>query len=100
MDVKVIFIWISLLSMIFAHTAMMRCLDSGDGTVFCEAGFSDGSSAEGMGLLVIKDGKRIFETKFDDFGEVSFKKPSGDYTVILDGGDGHTVSIQGKNIIQ
>lgn len=97
---KIICIWTVLVSMIFAHTAMMRCLDNGDGTVFCEAGFSDGSSAEGMNLLVIKDGERVFETKFDDFGEASFKKPSGDYTVILDGGDGHTVNIQGDSIIR
>ena len=31
-------------------------------------------------------------------GDATFKKPSGDYTVILDAGEGHEVYIKSKDI--
>lgn len=83
---------------LFAHTAMMRCMDNNDETILCEAGFSDGSSAQGVSLLVIKKGKVIFETKFDDSSEITFKKPKGKYTVLLDGGTGHSIRLESSSI--
>lgn len=82
----------------YAHTAMMRCMDNEDGTILCEAGFSDGSSAQGVSLLLIQKGEVILETQFDDSSEVTFKKPNGKYTVLLDGGAGHSVRLESSSI--
>jgi len=38
-----------------AHTPLFSCFDNADGTIYCEGGFSDGSSAAGVAILV-KDG--------------------------------------------
>ncbi len=84
----------------YAHTALMNCMENADGTIGCEAGFSDGSSATGVALKVVQDGKVILETKFDPNSEASFKKPQGEYTVIFDGGDGHALSIPSKAILK
>ena len=83
-----------------AHTALMNCIENADGQIGCEAGYSDGSSATGIMIKVIQDGKVVLETKLDQNSEASFKKPNGSYTVIFDGGDGHTLSIPSTSILQ
>ena len=82
-----------------AHTPLFSCWDNGDGTVSCEGGFSDGSSAAGTGIIV-KDGsgKEIYSGKLDKFGELTFDKPSGAFTVTFDGGPGHSIVIKGEDI--
>lgn len=84
----------------FAHTALMSCFDNGDGTVTCEGGFSDGSSAAGVSFYLLQGGKKLNETKFNDLSEVTFKKPNGEYTAVLDGGEGHIVKIKGSDILE
>ncbi|MGP1580624.1 MAG: hypothetical protein ACTTH5_06360 [Wolinella sp.] len=84
---------------LLAHTALMSCVDNGDGTIMCEGGFSDGSSATGVKVKVVQAGKTLEEKKFDKNSEATFKKPSGEYKVIFDGGEGHTVEIDGKKIL-
>ena len=82
-----------------AHTALFSCFDNGDGTISCEGGFSDGSSAANIPVKVQKPNGDIIQTlKLDKFGEATFKRPKGDFTVTMDGGSGHTVVIQSKNI--
>lgn len=87
-------------SSLFAHTALMSCMENADAMIICEAGYSDGSSASGVPLKVIQNGKVVLEKKFDANSEASFKKPQGDYTVILDGGDGHAVSVPSTSIFK
>lgn len=87
-------------SSLLAHTALMNCFDNGDGTIGCEAGYSDGSSASGVPLKVLQNGKTVYEVKMDKNSEATFKKPEGEYRVILDGGDGHAVSIQSSAILK
>ena len=83
----------------FAHTPLCSCSDQGDGTVLCEGGFSDGSSAAGVKMKVLDgDGNVIVEGKVDDYGEFIFKKPEGNYTVIFDAGPGHEVKVPSKDI--
>ena len=36
-----------------AHTPLCSCYDFGDNTILCEGGFSDGSSASGVEMLVL-----------------------------------------------
>ncbi|XOB60920.1 hypothetical protein ACMC56_09915 [Campylobacterota bacterium DY0563] len=87
-------------SSMFAHTAIMSCFDNGDGTITCEGGFSDGSSASGVKFHVLKDGKSIYEAKMNEDSEVTFKKPSGSYTAVFDSGEGHQVHIKGSDITE
>lgn len=87
-------------SSLLAHTALMNCFDNGDGTIGCEAGYSDGSSASGVPLKVLQNGKTLYEVKLDKNSETTFKKPQGDYSVVLDGGDGHAVRIQSSSILK
>lgn len=89
-----------LTSSAFAHSAIMSCFDNADGTITCEGGFSDGSSASGVKFKVEQNGKAIFSTKINEDSEVTFKKPAGDYTAVFDAGEGHQVHISSKNITE
>lgn len=84
-----------------AHTPLFTCFDNGDGTVTCEGGFSDGSSAAGV-KVHLKDGggNTLQETQMDEFSEVTFEKPDGDYTVVFDAGEGHSIEVSGDDILE
>lgn len=82
-----------------AHTPLCSCYDNGDGTILCEGGFSDGSSAAGVKMRVVgSDGSTILEGKMSDGSEFEFKKPKGDFKVIFDAGPGHDVEIPSSKI--
>jgi type 1 fimbria pilin len=85
----------------FAHTPLCDCFDNGDGTVSCEGGFSDGSSATGVKMYV-KDGsgKVLQEGAMNADSEFGFNKPEGAYTVLFDAGEGHQVEINGTDIVE
>ncbi|PIE73637.1 MAG: hypothetical protein CSA20_02195 [Deltaproteobacteria bacterium] len=84
-----------------AHTPLCSCYDNGDGTVTCEGGFSDGSSASGVPMKVSDaSGKVVEEGQLSDASEYTFKKPEGDYTVLFDGGEGHKITISSKDIAE
>ena len=84
-----------------AHTPICSCFDEGDGTVLCEGGFSDGSSASGVHMKVLDaSGKIVTDGKMNEASEFSFKKPSGDYTVLFDAGEGHRIEIPGSDIVE
>ena len=83
---------------VFAHTALLSCFDEGDGTVTCEGGFSDGSSASGVNFYVEKDGEKVVTTTFDALNTVNFEKPEGDYKAVIDAGEGHQVIIESSKI--
>jgi type 1 fimbria pilin len=85
----------------FAHSPLMSCFDNGDGTVTCEGGFSDGSSANGVKVHVTDgDGKTVLESKMNEDSECTFKKPEGAYSVMFDAGEGHRVQINGADIVE
>ncbi len=85
----------------FAHTPLCSCYDNGDGTVTCEGGFSDGSSASGVAMKV-KDpaGKVLLEGKMNEDSEYTFEKPKGDYSVLFDAGEGHQIEVKSKEIVE
>ena len=85
-------------TMALAHTPLMSCFDNMDGTITCEAGFSDGSSASGVEFKIEQNGKVVFEEKFDNFSEVTFDQPDDEYTAIMDAGEGHRVRMSSKDI--
>jgi hypothetical protein len=84
-----------------AHTPLCSCYDNGDGTVTCEGGFSDGSSASGVRMRVEKSsGGVLIEGKMDADSEYTFDKPGTAYKVVFDGGEGHVVQIDGRDIVE
>lgn len=85
----------------WAHTPLCSCYDNGDGTVLCEGGFSDGSSASGV-VMRVQDasGNTVLEGKMDENSEFEFEKPKGAYKVIFDAGEGHSIEIDGKDIVE
>ena len=88
-------------SSVLAHTPLCTCFDNGDGTITCEGGFSDGSSAAGVAMRVFdKNDKLLLESKMNADSEFTFKKPTGPYKVQLDAGPGHEVEIDGDEITE
>ncbi len=84
-----------------AHTPLCSCYDNGDGTVLCEGGFSDGSSAANVTVVVRDDaGNVVIEGKMDANSEFEFNKPGGPYSVLFDAGEGHQIEISGDDIVQ
>ena len=82
-----------------AHTALCSCFDNGDGTIQCEGGFSDGSTASGVRMVVKDESEKILlEGKMNATSEFSFAKPAGAYVVVFDGGEGHSIEIKGVDI--
>lgn len=92
-------LWLFAAHHAFAHTPICACYDNGDGTVTCEGGFSDGSSAAGIEMRVEDNKKNVLtKGKMDEDSEYTFQKPSVPYKVIFDEGDGHVVEIEGDDI--
>jgi hypothetical protein len=84
-----------------AHTPLCSCYDNGDGTVTCEGGFSDGSSAAGVQMRVEDGaGKVLIQGKMDEDSEFTFDKPTGEYKVQFDAGEGHEITVEGKEITE
>jgi hypothetical protein len=90
-----------LTSLSYAHTPLCSCSDEGGGTILCEGGFSDGSSAAGVKMTVVDaSGKTLIEGKMNEDSEFTFKKPNVPYTVIFDAGPGHVVKIPSTEITE
>jgi type 1 fimbria pilin len=84
-----------------AHTPLMSCFDNGDGTITCEGGFSDGSSASGVKFHVISaSGKTIISGKMNEDSEFTYDKPEGKYKAVFDAGEGHKVEVKGSEIAE
>lgn len=73
----------------YAHAPLLDCYLE-DGSVKCEAGFSDGTSAAGKKIHVLDASHKVlFEGVLDEQGVYTFKPPTGDYQVTFEGGDNH-----------
>lgn len=82
-----------------AHTPLLSCYDNADGTVTCEGGFSDGSSASGMEMRVENtQGQVLVRGVMGENSEYTFDKPATPFTVVFDAGDDHLVEVNGKDI--
>ncbi len=88
-------------SLALAHTPLFACYDFGDNTILCEGGFSDGSSASGVEILIQdSSGKELIKSEINEDGEIEFQKPSVDYKVIFNAGPGHSIEVDGKDIVE
>jgi hypothetical protein len=83
----------------YAHNAICDCFDNGDETITCEGGFSDGGKAAGVPMRVLDtSGKLLIDGKMSDKSDFTFAKPKVDFRVEFDGGQGHVVTIDGRDI--
>ncbi len=86
---------------ILAHSALLNCFDNGDGTFTCQGGYSDGSSATGIAILVRdEDGNILRKARLNADSEVVLERPQGDFSVVFDGGPGHSVEVEGRSLVR
>lgn len=93
-----------------AHTPILSVEDNEDGTIYLEGGFSDGSSAAGVTILLVEDKSYesdhkdkdfykenlvLLRTKMDEYSELTLCKPNVPYLVVFDAGPGHVVEKEG-----
>ena len=84
---------------VYAHNAICDCFDNGDETITCEGGFSDGGKAVGVPMRVLDSaGKILIDGKMSEKSDFTFAKPKVDYRVEFDAGQGHVVTIDGRDI--
>jgi hypothetical protein len=85
----------------YGHNAICDCFDNGDETITCEGGFSDGGKAVGVPLRVFDAaGKVLIDGKMGDNSDFTFAKPKVGFRVEFDAGQGHVVTIDGRDIEQ
>ena len=85
----------------YAHNAICDCFDNGDDTITCEGGFSDGGKAVGVPVRVLDTaGKVLLEGAMSENSDFKFAKPKVDFSVVFDAGQGHVVTIDGRDIEQ
>lgn len=82
---------------LWAHTPLLIVEDNEDGTIYIEAGFSNGASAAGVTAIVkLKSSGEIFwQGKIGEDGTVETDMPGEPYTVTMDAGPGHIVTKDG-----
>ena len=88
-----------ILQLAYAHTPICDCYDNGDDTITCEGGFSDGGTAAGVPMRVLDgSGKILIDGAMSDQSDFTFARPEGNFHVEFEGGDGHIVQIDGRDI--
>lgn len=82
-----------------AHNAICSCFDNGDETITCEGGFSDGGKAVGVPLHVLDQaGKVLIEGVMSKDSNFTFARPKLAFRVEFNAGEGHVVTIDGRDI--
>lgn len=67
--------------------------------ILCEGGESDGHPLPDALIEVIGyDEKTLLAGKLDDHSRIRFKRPAGEFYILLDGGPGQVVEIDWKDI--
>lgn len=102
------FIGILISTNIFAHAPLLSVDDNSDGTIYIEGGFSNGASAEGVEIIIVKDkpyngpeetfkGKEIiFKGSLGKDNSLTIPKPASEkYEIYFNAGEGHVASKKG-----
>lgn len=110
---KIILLLFSMITVftVYAHDPILTVEDLKDGTILIQGGFSNGESAEGVDLYILKDkpydgeeetfeGKLIlFKTEFDSTNEIEIVKPrTAKYVIVFDAGPGHIKEVKGPKL--
>jgi hypothetical protein len=81
------------------HNAICSCFENDDGSITCEGGFSDGAKAVGVPVQVLDQaGKVLKEGVMDKDSSFKFARPTVPFRVRFNAGDGHIVTIDGRDI--
>jgi hypothetical protein len=82
-----------------AHNAICSCFENDDGSITCEGGFSDGAKAVGVPLQVVDAaGKVLLEGVMNKDSSFSFSRPKVPFRVKFNAGEGHIITIDGRDI--
>ena len=82
-----------------AHSVQFRCKADGAAHVKCEGGFSDGSDAAGVDIIVKSyEDKVLWKSALDAQSQVRFDRPKQDFYVQMDAGEGHSAEIDHAEI--
>jgi hypothetical protein len=82
-----------------AHNAICSCFENDDSSVTCEGGFSDGGKAVGVPIQVLDQaGKVLQEGVMDKNSSFKFARPKVPFRVKFNAGEGHTITIDGRDI--
>lgn len=92
----------------FGHAPLISIDDNNDGTIYIEGGFSNGASAEGVEIVIVKNkpyngpedtfkGKEIiFKGKLNSENALTIPKPvTNKYEVYFNAGEGHIIGKEG-----
>ncbi len=82
-----------------AHNAICSCFENEDSSITCEGGFSDGAKAVGVPIQVVDAaGKVLVDGAMDKTSSFKFAKPKVPFRVKFNAGEGHIVTIDGRDI--
>jgi hypothetical protein len=82
-----------------AHNAICDCFENNDGSITCEGGFSDGGKAVGVPIQVLDSaGKLLLEGVMDKTSSFRFARPKVAFRVKFNAGEGHIITIDGRDI--
>jgi hypothetical protein len=83
----------------YSHNAICSCFENEDATITCEGGFSDGGKAVGVPVQVLDQaGKVLVEGVMDKDSSYKFVRPKVPFRVKFNAGEGHIVTIDGRDI--
>jgi hypothetical protein len=86
-------------AVVHAHNAICSCFENDDGSITCEGGFSDGGKAVGVPVQVLDQaGKVLVEGVMDKNSSYKFTRPKVPFRVKFNAGEGHIVTIDGRDI--
>lgn len=82
-----------------AHTLLCECQAIAADQVQCKGGFAHGAAATGVTVDVIGyDEKTLVAGRFDENSTFRFKRPDGEFYVLMDMGAGHTLEVDHSKI--
>jgi hypothetical protein len=83
----------------YGHNAICSCFENDDGSITCEGGFSDGGKAVGVPVQVLDQaGKVLKEGVMDKDSSFRFARPKVPFRVRFNAGEGHVITIDGRDI--
>jgi hypothetical protein len=82
-----------------AHGLVCQCKVVADQQIVCKGSFADGGGAGGVTVDVIgSDEQTLVQGTFAEDSTFTFKRPAGDFYVLMDVGAGHTLEVEQAQI--
>jgi hypothetical protein len=82
-----------------AHNAICSWFENDDRSITCEGGFSDGAKAVGVPIQVQDQaGKVLIQGVMDKSSAFRFARPKVPFRVKFNAGEGHVITIDGRDI--